>query len=152
MDTIEEARDRWLGTWQNTKGSVMRLRLCEIVHSTSPEKSEHFSVTGTYQTAKGRVPLEVRCPLSGYVTNDHIVFSVSFRFEDDGKGEVHSLTAWAGQVLPDPDNPSNQQLSTLWHLVPDLEKGDPEDTYGWVKAWSGADNFKRLSKDPDHSV
>jgi avidin family protein len=151
MDTIEQARERWLGVWQNAKGSVMRIQNCKVLQATSSEKSEHFSVEGSYQTAKGRVPFAVKCPLCGFVTNDQIAFCVSFRLKD-AAGEVHSLTSWAGQILPEPDNSSKQRLSTLWNLVPDLEEGEVEERLGWVVAWSGADKFMKISKDPDHEV
>nr|WP_170603532.1 avidin/streptavidin family protein [Ruegeria arenilitoris] len=129
----------------------MRIRGVVTEKTGTPDDTEHFRITGTYQTAKGSIPFNVKSPLSGYVTLDQITFSVSFRYFA-GDRDIHSLTAWAGQILPNPDNPARESLQTLWNLVPNLADGEHEDQYGWVIAWSGTDRFTRLSSDPDHIV
>ena len=152
MDDLAGAKTRWIGTWQNIKGSVMRIRDCVAALSGSPDKTEHFRIAGTYQTAAGRVPSSALFPVTGYVTNDQIAFCVSFRFEDDEERDGYSLTAWAGQILPIPNTEDKQHLKTLWHLVPNLNEGDIEDEYGWVIAWAGSDIFEKLSSDPNHDI
>lgn len=154
MTTLADEKSRWLGTWRNERGSVLRIR--DIIQVVIPGGSgtSHFLVDGTYQTAKGAVPQTEKFPVSGFVTEDQIVFSASFRYvkpgtEDDNS---HTMTTWAGQILPSPEDPDKQALQTLWHLVPSLDEGEPEEGYGWVIAWSGEDRFRRLAADPDFEI
>ena len=154
MTTLAQEKARWIGTWRNERGSVLRIKDVVQVVIGGGSGTPHFRVDGTYKTAKGSVPPTERFPVTGFVTEDQIVFSASFRYvkpetEDD---DSHSMTAWAGQILPLPQDPDKQALQTLWHLVPSLEEGEAEEGYGWVIAWAGEDRFVRLSADPDFEI
>ncbi|WCM29622.1 avidin/streptavidin family protein [Sphingomonas sp. QA11] len=154
MTALSVAGVRWTGTWQNELGSLLRIEHIISVVVPGGSGTEHYRVAGLYQTAKGSVPLKERFPVTGFVTADQIVFTVSYRYvphgeEDDDK---HSLVAWAGQILPTSENPAKEELKTLWHLVPDLRTGEEEEQYGWVIAWSGEDRFRKLSNDPEFDV
>ncbi|MBO9712166.1 avidin/streptavidin family protein [Sphingomonas sp.] len=154
MGTLADEKKRWKGTWQNSRKSVLRIKdiVQEVIGGGSG--TPHFRVTGTYQTAKGSVPQKEKFPVSGYVTDDQIVFSASFRYVEPGgdDDDNHSMTAWAGQILPLPEDPDKQGLQTLWHLVPSMKEGDYEEQYGWVIAWAGEDRFLKLSNDPDFEI
>ena len=152
MPTLANAQARWIGTWQNERGSVFRV--LNITQQTIPGGSgtPHFRLSGTYQTAAGRIPFTERCPVTGYVVFDQIGFTASFRYIVPDQEEVNSLTSWAGQILPVPSNPTQQHLQTLWHLVPNLAEGENERQYGWVIAWAGEDRFRKLSNDPEFEI
>lgn len=153
MSTLADEKARWAGTWRNSRGSIFRLRdiAQEVVSGGSG--TVHFAIRGTYQTAKGSVPNAEKFPVHGFVTEDQIVFSASFRYIEAGSpdDDDHSMTAWAGQILPNPEDPEKQSLQTLWHLVPSL-KDEDEDKRGWMIAWAGEDRFTRLSSDPDFVI
>ena len=151
MPTLANATARWVGTWQNERGSVLRIRTVTQVIIPGGSQTPHFRISGTYQTAKGAIPFSEYCPVTGYAILDQIGFTVSFHYVF-GEEDVKSLTSWAGQILPVPDNPNQQRLQTLWHLVPNLAEGDTEDEYGWVIAWAGEDRFRKLSNDPDFDI
>jgi hypothetical protein len=143
-----------MGTWQNQRKSVLRIRDVALFVVPGSSGTQHFRVTGTYQTAKGSVPQREEFPVTGFCTDDQIVFSASFRFVEPGQADddAHSLTTWAGQILPLPEDPERQSLQTLWHLVPSLKKEEQELHYGWVIAWSGEDRFVRLAADPNFEI
>ena len=151
MSTLANEKTRWRGTWRNERGSIFRLRDLSQEVIAGGSGTPHFRLTGTYQTAKGSVPMTERFPVTGYVSDDQIVFSASFRYVEAGSedDDSHSLTTWAGQILPLPEDPDRQSLQTLWHLVPYFKEGEYEKHYGWMIAWSGEDRFLRLSDDPD---
>jgi Avidin family len=154
MTTLAQENARWLGTWRNERRSVLRIR--NIVQIVLPGGSgtPQFQIDGTYETMKGSVPATERFPVAGFVTEDQIVFSASFRYVASGTqdDDSHSLTTWAGQILPLPEDPDRQALQTLWHLVPSLKEGGEEDGYGWMIAWAGEDRFTRLSESPDFNI
>ncbi len=151
MGDLASEKSRWIGVWKNTRGSILRIGdvLQDVVVGGS--KTPHFRIGGTYQTAKGSVPGTEKFPVTGFVTDDQIAFTASFRYVDAGGAgdDDHSLTAWAGQILPVPEDPDKQKLQTLWHLSPSLKEGASESQHGWVIAWSGEDSFVKLSDDPD---
>ncbi len=142
--SLQDARRLWLGTWQNNKGSLLEIDDVDIVQTGSSDGTEHYRVEGTYRTAKGSVPSSIRFPVVGFVTDDQIVFSVSFRFPSSSP-PVSSATSWTGQVLPDDHDPTKQVLKTLWNLTRDIPEGKPEEDRGWALAISGADVFSKVS-------
>lgn len=146
-DTLPEAKAQWVGTWKNRKGSVLRIVDIVSTQTGSADNTEHYLVSGTYQTAKGAVPSKIMFPVSGFVTRDQIVFSVSFRFPT-ASPPVSSMTSWTGQILPDDADSSKEVLKTLWNLTRDIEEGKPEEERGWALAIAGADTFERINKTP----
>ena len=147
-DSLEDAKKLWLGVWQNAKGSLLRISDIDIVKTGSPDNTDHYKVEGTYQTAKGSVPSDKKFPMTGFVTRDQIVFSVSFRFPS-ADPPVSSATSWTGQILPDDKDPTKEALRTLWNLTRDIPEGDPEQEHGWALAIAGADIFNRTSTNPN---
>ena len=150
MSEHDDLKARWKGLWENKKGSHMRITQVKTI--TEGEDRTHYRIRGTYQTAVGRPGSETRFPLTGFVTGDQIVFTVSFRVADDQRDDEDepndSMTAWAGQLLPDPDNDDTQLLQTLWHLTRNAIE-DTEEDAGWATVLGGADNFRKLDNDPD---
>ena len=140
--SLQSVEKLWLGVWKNSKGSLMEIEDVDVVQAVSLDKTEHYRVLGTYRTAKGAVPSAIKFPLCGFVVDDQIVFSVSFRFPS-ANPPVSSATSWTGQVLPDDDDPTRQVLKTLWHLTRDISEGNPEEENGWALCIGGADTFTK---------
>jgi hypothetical protein len=153
---IRQAETMWVGTWQNEKGSVMRIRSVEAF-ALPPNPQPHLRIDGTYQSRVGHVGEGASHPLGGFVIGDIIAFSVSYHGTDEHGGEVRSVTSWSGQQMPSArQDPAaargTESLKTLWHLTRDFGEGKYEELNGWVLALSGSDTFERLSEDPDHAV
>lgn len=149
-----QAETMWLGTWQNEKGSIMRIRSVEAF-TLPPNPQPHFRIGGTYRSKVGHVEEGASHPLGGFVIGDIIAFSVSYHGADEQGTEVRSVTSWSGHQMPsteeDPAPASGTRvLKTLWHLTRDLGERRHEGLDAWAVALSGSDTFKKLSDDPDH--
>ena len=109
------------GPWANERGSVVHLSL------------SNGMLTGVYQTNLGQPDKSQRFPLTGFVQNHLITFTVNFA----GYG---SMTSWAGQLSEDSDGP---YIRTLWHLTRDIED-TMEDAHLWRSITAGASDFRPI--------
>jgi len=147
----------WIGTWQNEKGSLLRIAAVSTSSGTGGGPG-HCKVEGSFASRVGNAAFTEQFPLTGYAIGNLIAFTVSFHRLDPETGEARaSVCAWAGQYLPAqrPDgsySPEDraERLKTLWHLVPDTAAPGHERDYGWLLAHAGEDEFSRLSDDPQH--
>jgi hypothetical protein len=108
------------GVWNNQHGSEMTLQVNNGV------------VSGEYRTGVGLPSPVERFPLTGFCSDDLLVFSVNF-------GKYGSLTSWAGQHTIEN---SREIIHTLWHLARNVEDSH-EPTKLWQGILSGADFFVR---------
>jgi hypothetical protein len=109
------------GKWHNQHASEMELTI-----------GADGKVTGTYHTGVGSPrPAEVFA-LTGFVSEDLIVFTANF-------GKYESLTAWAGQHTTEE---GVEKIYTMWHMAVNIEEA-AEPKWLWYGMRSGSDVFLR---------
>ncbi|MAS92657.1 MAG: hypothetical protein CMO55_05615 [Verrucomicrobiales bacterium] len=158
MNELAKLKPVWVGLWINRKSSL--LRIFDLKAVTEGTNRTHYRIKGAYQTGVGRPDSTTRFPVTGFVTGDQIVFTVSFRVADNNREDDEpkdAMTAWAGQIMPDQENCEIQTLQTLWHLTRNVVEGEddtdpnPEKDHGWASLLAGADTFRKISDDPNAS-
>lgn len=109
------------GTWHNQLGSRMEVTV-----------TADGGVSGTYYTGAGSPTPEEPFPMTGFVSNDVVAFSVNF-------GKYGSLTTWTGQAA---GAAGAESITTLWHMSVDVpEPNEPKNL--WRAIWAGTDTFRR---------
>lgn len=117
------------GQWVNDRGSAVIFE-CAVTGGAG-------RLSGHYNTNVGAPDKGQRFPLTGWVNEDNVSFTVSFK----GYG---SITAWVGQI--EVVN-GHSQLKTLWHLsrnIPDENEADDM----WQSVTAGASVFTRPAATP----
>ena len=116
------------GNWTNELGST-----CHF------DAAEDGSVTGTYNTAVGRVHVEHPIYgrwLQGRKHNDTLLVSFVVMWKDTDDEKSRSATVWNGQLFDDPDGGAT--LTTQWLLVSEKKHQDM-----WKNTLVRGDTFKR---------
>ena len=113
------------GAWVNERGS-----------SVTFTESDGL-LSGYYNTQLGNPDPASRFPLTGFIEDDQLTFTVNFK----GYG---SLTSWTGQISEDADGP---YIRTLWHLTRDVPDADEADDM-WSSIIAGSANFRPTNVSP----
>ena len=112
----------FVGHWRNQHGSEMEIKAIT-----------DDLIIGTFKSGVGGIDPELEFPLTGFVSDDLIAFSVNFK-------QFQSVTSWSGQHTISQDE---EVIETMWHLaraIPDAA----ERTCLWAGIWTGADSFTRV--------
>lgn len=117
--------DLFSGQWVNDRNSAVVFEVNDGL------------LSGYYQTALGEPDKSKKFPLTGFVQEDQITFTVNFK----GYG---SLTFWTGQLTEDSDG---DYIRTLWNLTRDVADVEENDEM-WNSITSGASDFRR--RDGNH--
>jgi hypothetical protein len=110
------------GHWVNELASYMDLSI------------SGNAVSGTYTSIASGSGQQITGPVTGYVADDVIAFSVLW------PSAAPSITSWVGQMTVEADG--TVKLQTLWHLIVDVpDAQDPNSI--WTTIHAGADIFHR---------
>jgi len=116
---LSTARGGFKGKWTNQYGSY-----ADFVFTGS-------SVSGSYTTVVSGTGQPLTGPISGYIADDIIAFSVLWPVKPE------CITSWVGQFV---DVNGTLTLKTLWQIVNNLPDAS-EPTGLWTSILAGADEF-----------
>lgn len=123
----QKLKERWTsgvayaGTWHNQHNSEIELKV-----------SSDGLISGIFRTGGAGKHTEV-FPLTGFVLQDVIAFSVNF-------AEHGSVTSWVGHIEQHARGEDAETIETLWHMA--VAVGNNEKL-AWKSIVSGADRFHR---------